>query len=374
MKRFLALALVGSCFLVVLPGLLAQIKEDTVDFIDPVTKKTDKLVGTIEEESPAGIKIRAGKDLKQVPALAITWVTYRNSRVGAIDFREGSTKETAARKKTTLADKKAGLQEALTAYQKVATNLRDTPGPYRFMLFQVALVKVGLSELEPQNQEALRTALAALTEFKDAHNTGWQIVPALTKLGEMQEKHGNLDAARGAYEALTGIPSAPEDLKREGQLQVALLLVRSKRYDQAEIKLKELIKSASPDDPQRGMLQVYLAESNLAQNKLTQVEPALRAALADSGDSVRIKAAAHNLLGDYFRAQKKDEDALWEYMMVDTLYAQEKEAQAKALYFLSKLFESALRDRFRAQQCQERLADKSFADTEYASKAAREKK
>jgi hypothetical protein len=241
------------------------------------------------------------------------------------------------------------------------------------MQFKMAMVKAELADLEPENKAATKAALDALTEFKNNYSTGWQIVQALTMLGRMQEGEGNLDAARQAYEALANVPDAPPDVRRESELQVAQLLLRIKRYTEAEVKLKALAQSAAPDDPQRGLLQVYLVKAQLAQNKLDQVEASLKAAIAAAGDNTRLKATAHNLLGDYYLAKKQDEDALWEYLRVDALYPQEKDEHAKALYYLSKLFQSVQGNSFRAQQCLERLSDTNFAGNEYHRKATTEK-
>ncbi len=375
MKHLLALTVVFVlCLLAVPPWVWAQVTSDTVDYINPETKKPEKVVGTIEEESPKGIKIKSGKDEKEIPALAITQVTYRNARVDAIEFRQGFTKEMRALEKTKTADRKAGLQEALVLFQKVAGNVRDNAAALRYMQFKMAMVQVELARNEPDNPALLQAALKALTEFKDGYTGGWQIVPVLLTLGRMQEEQGNLDAARAAFEALVALPDAPKELKREGEIQVALLLVRSKRYTEAEVKLKSLFQAAHPKDPQRGLLQIYLVEAQLAQNKLDQVEPALKAALAASGDNARVKAAAHNLLGDYYRAKKQDEDALWEYLKVEALYSQEQDEHAKALYYLSKLFQSVKGDRPRAQQCLDRLSEKTFSGSEYQRKALAEKK
>ena len=82
---------------------------------------------------------------------------------------------------------------------------------------------------------------------------------------------------------------------------------------------------------------------------------------------------AHASLGDYYRIKKQDEEALWEYLKVDALYSQEKEEHAKALYWLSRLFESVQGSKIRAGQCLDRLLDKTYAGTEYQRKVLGEK-
>ncbi len=368
MKRLLARAVGLLCCVLVTSALRA---EDVVDYVNPKTGKVESVRGKITEEGPGGIKIRKGNELLQISALDIKQITYQTK--DALGFRAGFGKETRAMQATRLSERKALLQEALSAFQNVLPDLKDNPAAERYVRFKIALVKLELAQIEPGNSTELKAALEGLTQFKVANPTGWQIVPALMKLARMQEEQGNVEAARDTYQELVDNPGASRELKRRSELQVAQLFIRAKRYSDAEAKLTNLLKDTAADDSQRGLLQLYLVESRLAQDKLDKVESDLKEALASSED-VRLKAVAHNLLGDYFRARKKDEDAVWQYLMVDALYSQDKEEHAKALYYLSKLFDVIPGNRFRAQQCLERLTDKSFAGNEYQRKAMTEKR
>jgi hypothetical protein len=59
---------------------------------------------------------------------------------------------------------------------------------------------------------------------------------------------------------------------------------------------------------------------------------------------------------------------------VDTLYTQDRDEHAKALYHLSTLFDKVKNDRARAKQCADRLKDKQFAGTLYQRRASAEGK
>ncbi len=387
MKRLLALAVALVLFAASMPRAWGQFNtRDTVEYTDPATKGRVVVDGKISKEGPGGITIQGlvsregpgkkmiseGNQVKQVPSLAITHVTYAHPKVGSLEYRAGFTKESRALDKRSLADKKAGLHDAIASFREVAGKLQDAPPAFRYLQYRIARARLELARLEPDNKVAMKTALDALTEFKDKYQSGWEIVPTLTTLARLQEEQGNLDEARRAYEALTVVPDAPPELKREGELQVAQMYVRAKRYVEAEVKLNGLLAATPANDPQRGLLRVYLAESKLAQNKVAGVEEDLKAALATSGDNARIKATAHNMLGDYYRAKKQDEEALWEYLKVDALYNQDRDEHAKALYYLSRLFQSVQGNRFRSQQCLERLQDKSFVGSDYHRKALTE--
>ena len=154
---------------------------------------------------------------------------------------------------------------------------------------------------------------------------------------------------------------------------VARLLLRERKAPEAEAELKGLRAKLSTTDPQRPAVEVYLAQSRLAQGQMGQVEAPLRAAIHDTSDAA-VRAAAHNLLGDYYQAKGQPGPAFWEYLYVDTLYNQDREEQAKALYHLSKLFDTVKNDRMRARQCAERLQDKQYAGTLYQRRAASESK
>ena len=73
----------------------------------------------------------------------------------------------------------------------------------------------------------------------------------------------------------------------------------------------------------------------------------------------------HNCLGDYYRLRKELEPAFWEYLKVDTLYSQDKEESAKALYYLAELFDKVKNDKVRAEECLTRLKGAPYSGTLY---------
>jgi len=154
---------------------------------------------------------------------------------------------------------------------------------------------------------------------------------------------------------------------------VARSLLRGGKPADAEAELKGLAAKLSAADPQRPEVEVFLAHSRLAQGQLGQVEAPLRAALQNPADGA-VRAAAHNLLGDYYQAKGRPEAAFWEYLYVDTLYPQDRDEHAKALYNLSTLFFKVKNDRTRAGQWAERLKGKEFAGTLYQRRLAAEGK
>jgi hypothetical protein len=231
------------------------------------------------------------------------------------------------------------------------------------------MVKAAQAATDPGKLDA---AIADLKAFKDAHPDSWQIVAATKALARLLEEKGDVPGARKAYEDLGKIAGVPSQVKLDSDVQVAKLLMRDRKYAEAEAKLKALSAALPNEDPQKAGLLVVLAQAQMEQNQLGEVEPLLRGVVASATDPVQ-QAQAHNALGDFYQKKNQPEDAFWEYLKVDVLYNQDREQHAKALYFLSKLFDKAKNDPMRAQECKDRLADKNFADLEYAKRAASEK-
>ena len=94
------------------------------------------------------------------------------------------------------------------------------------------------------------------------------------------------------------VPGIPPEVRQESTVLVARALLRAGKPAEAEAELKGLAGKLSTTDPQRPNLEVALAQCRLAQGQLGQVEAPLRAALQNTSDAT-VRAAAHNLLGDY---------------------------------------------------------------------------
>jgi tetratricopeptide (TPR) repeat protein len=368
MKRVLTIPML---FLVWWAGPALGQNTDSIEYLDAMKKKAE-VVGVIQEETPAGIKIKERNEVKLIPALAVTQVTYRHAKLIKSEFRHPFTSEFKAGNATKQADKIRLLGEALLEFEQLAKDVKDTPNAYRYVQFKVALVKVHLAQLEPDNKARLATALAAMAKYKDDFPNGWEIVPCLTTLAKLYEEQSQPEKARETYEALLLLPDVPKEIRREGDLLVAQMMVRGKQYLEAEKKLKSLSETLAADDPQRTLVQVYLVETQIAQDKLDQVQPALNAIL-DSSSDPRVRATAHNYMGDFYRKKKQDDEAVWHYLKVDVLYSEDKDQHAKALYYLYKLFDSAQGNKVRSQQCLERLTDKAFDGNEFYRMARAEK-
>ena len=67
----------------------------------------------------------------------------------------------------------------------------------------------------------------------------------------------------------------PKDVALTMNLLVARMLLREKKYGEAEQKLKGVAAGMKPDDPQRAYVAVYLASTQVAQGHLKEAEQPL---------------------------------------------------------------------------------------------------
>jgi hypothetical protein len=366
MRRFVVLAVlvVGSS----LAGSAPVAAQEEVKVVDHLTKKESLVKGAIDSESPEGIKIKVGTDVKLIPAVDIKHVVYKLGTVKGYEYNGPFTKETKALDPAAkLADRQKLLADARAEFELLAPRLANTPNAARFIQFKVLQIAALQAKEDPIQ---LDPTIKLLQAFKTEHDKGWELVPALKLLAEMQESKGDVADAKQTYLELTKIANLPKETKQEADLLVAQLSLRTGEFDKAEKSLDALRAELSPNDPQRPFVLMYLAQCQMAMNKLNDVESHLRAALASSAEP-EVKCQAHTALGDFYRKKNLNEEAFWEYLRVDALYSQNRNEHAKALYFLSKLFAEVKKDKVKSQEYLEKL--KLLDGTEYAKKAATEK-
>jgi tetratricopeptide (TPR) repeat protein len=365
MKRIaLIIGLLASLSLAWTAGARGQ---DKVIYVDRKTGKDETANGVIQEESPAGITIKqATKPQPQlIPALDVVEVDYKpGDNVKGFQYKVPFGKEKEASKKKDVAERIKGLQEAQVEFDNLAKLMAGNQFAFRYLQYRSALVVVQIARLDRNKRDA---AIDALNAFRKQHSTGWETVPALKTLARLQEEKGDIPGARETYMALRSTPGISKELELESTLLVSDLLLRAKKYEDAEKTLSDAKALMREDDPQRPLIVVHLCEAQLKQHKTQDIEKELQTAINNTAD-LNIRAVAHNTLGDYYREKKQDEEAFWQYLRVEVLYPQDREEHARALYWLSKLFESVKKDKSKASECLDKLKSKDYEGTEYAGK------
>jgi hypothetical protein len=347
--------------------------EDTVYFREPGKKKDETIFGTIENESPVGIKFKskAGK-VSDIPAGQIVQVEYGNNVVSRLDFRKPDSQLAKALDETQIQRKKDGLRSALIGFQGLdGGELSRNPPIHRYLQYRIAQTMTYQAREDVSRRD---DAIRALQEFKTSFADGWEIVPALQMLAALQEDKGDTEGASRTYTDLAEVSGISAAMKLQSQLRGARLLLRVKKFADAESKLKQVEAAMPADDPQRDFVAVYLLQSRIAQgSNLDGIDKKLTQTIQGSKDD-GLRGLAHNTLGDYYRVKNELNLAFWEYCKVDMLYTQDREEHAKALYHLSKLFDLPRNNLTRAEECQTRLNSSSFNGTLYQRLAAAEQK
>jgi hypothetical protein len=370
MKRLLLAAAVAVAALLADSAARAQ-TTDSVRYIDRTTGKEDTAKGTIESESAAKVVVKQGQRGKTIPAADVVDVSYDKSiNPGARTFYRQAAIHEAKLDDPKLDPETRGreFRSALKNYQEALPEVKE-PAIQRHLQFGIARLLYRQSENDP---EQVAPAIAELQKFLKAYGDGWQLLPAVRFLGQLQESQGDEAGAEKTYDTLASKADVAQATRNECDLLVARLLLRRKKTAEAEARLKKLAGSLKPDDPETNKVEVYLAQCAVAAGKLDDAEGKLQKMLAGGLDGAA-KGLVYNALGDIARQRGKAEDAFWDYLWVDVIYNQDKHEQAKALYYLSKLFMDVKNDPARAQQCRQRLLEKEFLGMEYQKLAAREK-
>jgi hypothetical protein len=334
--------------------------------------KEDVLRGQITEETPQHIVVTIGTRTEMVPAVDVLDVDHEIPADLNIDIRAKARKEEATADKEPEAAKRLKLyDQAIAGYKELLAKLGKSEKyqlAQRHLEFKIAQLLARQAEDDPSRLDAAVTALA---EFKTKHPNGWQIGQAGKLLARAQLSKNDMKGALATYEEFARRDDLGDALRQEYQLLGIKAMLRTGDFADAERKLTALAATLAKDDPQAIRIAIYLAVCK-AKTDLAGTEKSLLAVIASDADPA-IKGLAHNALGDAYRLNNRLEDAFWQYLWVDQQYNQDREEHAKALYYLSILFDRVKKTPARALACREKLLnDTPFKGMEYQKLAAKE--
>lgn len=343
MKRFLfSLLVLGVCW--------SSVSADEKVFV-----KGKEIKMVIKKESGTGVS-GPGKD---IPAEEILDIEYEINPIGlrfnyrkARDFEKDSLEKESGRK--------LNLAEAIKTYEDTLAKIMGQPDARRNIEFRIAVLRYRQAT---EFGQFVEFANQKLEEYKTKHPDSWQITQALRLLANLQLSQKKYAQAEKTYLELSKAPVA-EDTRQEAEFQAAQVSVQAGNYDQALKSLRALA-TKLPKDNRFGMrARVGEAECLAVANKTEEANKLLRGILKDSSDKT-LKAMAYNTLGKNLFKAGQFKEARWEFLWVDVVYNQDKTEHAKALYYLSQVFEK-LGEADRSQECRELLlSDRSFAGTEF---------
>lgn len=352
-KRSLAAAWLLAWMALSAPSELRA--EDTIRYLDRKTaKEAAPASGTIIEESPAHVVYKqAGLATREIAATDIIDIMYDVPASVRLIYRsalgdERKIADPASKEE----ERKKALSEALKSYQEILPRLAGEKSKFaeRHVQYRIARLLARRAEEDPSQ---LESAMAALRKFIKEHADGWQISHCVDVLAQLQLERGENEAARKTYEALAALANISGELRQECELRIIDLLLRSKKFAEAESRLQAVRKSVPANEPQATRLAIYQAKCLGAAGKLAEAVAQLESILAKTTDK-DVKALTYNALGDCYRWNSKPKDALWPYLWVDVIYHQDRQEHAKAMAELAKLFEEQ-GDAVRAKEYKDRL-------------------
>ena len=358
-----------SFFTIFVFSILAQ---DAVKFVDKTKKGESELNGLITGDSVKGLLIKIQKDPnpKLIPAVDIINVTYSSTAIGSIELKSALGKEIRANLPGTKeADKLKLYDESIKDISELLPKLKSDMRLSKYLNFRIAKVKADLAKIKP---EALPDAIKALNLVRLDNPDSWMTLGSFKIEAELQEIKGNFDAALKLYQGMGKLPGVPKEIKTDSDFLILKLLMRTNRMAEAESKLKEVESLILEGDPRRSQVLLVKTQANLLNNQLNSIEVDLNKVI-DLSDETFTRSKAFNLLGEFYLKKNKDAEAFWAFLIVDTLYNQDTDEHAKALYHLSILFDKIKNDPIRARQSRDKLLDPIYLKSEYQNKVSADK-
>ena len=346
--------------------------QDSVKYIDKTKKGETEVNGLITGDSVKGLIIKIQKEPtpKLIPAVDIINVNYSSTAITSIELKSALGKEVRANLASTKEAERLKLyEESLKDMAELLPKVKSDVRLSRYLNFRIAKVKADLAKIKP---EVFADAIKSLSNVRSDNPDSWMTLGSFKIEAELQEIKGNFDAALKLYQGIGKLAGVPQEIKTDSDFLVLKLLMRTNRMAEAEVKLKEVEALISEGDPRRAQVLLVKAQANLLNDQLNTIEVDLNK-VVDSSDENFTRGKAFNLLGDYYLKKSKDADAFWAFLIVDTLYNQDVDEHAKALYNLSVLFDKVKNDPIRARQAKDKLLDPIYAKSEYQKKVSADK-
>jgi tetratricopeptide (TPR) repeat protein len=327
--------------------------------------KTTKNKSAIASESAKGVVLKNGQ---KIPAEDIEDIFYELTTspvLATLSYRNAFTAERDWLAAVDAKKRAASFAEAVDKYQKAAQQISE-PRVKGHLDFKLGYLRGKKAQEDGGDPKA---AIAALNSYVKAYPNTWAVTRALTLLANLQNDSKDYAGAEQSFAELLKL-DVSDDVKNDAKLQGALANIYLGKHAVAEAKLAELVKTLPKGSKAYGRALVAQSECLLATNKTDEAVGLLRAAIKESPDK-SLRAVAYNALGaNYYKADQFKE-ALWEFLWVDVNYNQDRNEHAKALYYLSHIFDR-IADTDKAAQSRAALLDASYAGTEWQRRLQKE--
>jgi tetratricopeptide (TPR) repeat protein len=352
--------------------LFAQEEGAKVEYLERPRRNKVTRGGIVLTEDPVKMVVQqATTGVKtEIPAQDILDVIYDS--------------EPAAMPLARQAEKNQNLDQAMASYKeaagKTSLNQRHLRTHIAFKLVQLQTQQAEVTGNGLHRKEAIR----ALRDFKRENPGSRQIIPCLEMLSNLLVMDGQ--PAKEVVEDFRNLKAKYGNLSKElalrcdwfeiqTMLEEARSLLAEKPnevkglYEQIRKQLLEIRPNA--DVTIKLEVEVGLAECKTVLGQPEEALKDLNTILQNAGEDARTRAAAHLGRGDCHRLQKRYREAMWDYLWVDTVYNQDRDQHAHALYHLIEVF-AKLSEPAKSKDCKDRLvSDPRFQGTRYQRLAAR---
>jgi hypothetical protein len=296
------------------------------------------------QESVRGVKVTAGGK---------TLIDLAPNEVISVDYARLPGLDPAALRLTEARDP----AKARDDYQAALKGSLADAKARRFAEFREAILSARLADgktVPAEFQAEAAAAVEKLLAFVRAHPDGWEVWPAARTAARLQGELGKYSDAAGTFALLAKTRDLPAELAQQARLDEVEMLMRGGNALAAGPAATAL--AGSPGFPKTGP----------AADRLKAFQAVIKAGgdPADAAKAVRevidrttdagVRAAAHAALGELFLARNRPREAMWEYLWVETVYAQDRDEVAHAVARLADVFDK-LGDKERAAAYREKL-------------------
>ncbi|MCS6977607.1 MAG: tetratricopeptide repeat protein [Gemmatales bacterium] len=356
---------------------LAQERADRVRIYTDRTKNPPTVTtrtGTVVSEDAAKTVFMTGTGQR---------IEIKNTDIADILY-DGEPDEVGAGR---VAENRKAYEQALTSYTEALRRVnRDNKLARANIEFKIAKMHTHLADAG--SLEARAKAIEALRKFVADHPDARQTIEALDMLSRLLVLDGRpLDEVIRAFQALRSKHSDNKEITNRCDLFESQLLLEEgqmllkdrrdearRKFEQAQTKLKGMLEGADKADALR--VRIGLAQCKAALGQQEEAIKEIEAIFAEAGDDPALRAAVHLGRADCYRLNGQYREAMWDYLWVDVVYNQDREQQARALYFLHECFENMKESdplaAARAKETRDRLLnDPRLKDTRYQKLAAK---
>lgn len=264
--------------------------------------------------------------------------------------------------------KKKAFQSALTDFEgalEKARGKKDIEWAVQYCMYYIPLCKFGLASTVKEGRiENLESAIAGFQELLKQFPKTRFYPEALNNLGIAQfdlaiEKNDKalLAAPKKTFELMGKFCKTYdgyESMLLKAKIRLSEMLIEAKQFSEAAAALKDVVREAKnlideekPESKKYKELKETLEEAQIGiircyrlDGDISGAKRAIEDLLSDKNTSTKVKALCHNEMGNIrLNHDKKEEDAIFDYLTVLVLFKNEDEALPDAHFGAARCFQ-----------------------------------